>query len=299
MNLEHDFTVPVPIDEAWRVLLDVERVAPCMPGATLTSVDGRDFTGTVKVKVGPITVTYSGKASFAAVDDAAHRAVIEASGKETRGAGTVAATVTAQLSDHGASTQVRVVTDLNVTGRPAQFGRGVMAEVGGKLVQQFANCLADELSGHSQQAATSAGTTAAMTAAPSDSSGEQGDPLAAAALDGPPAAAKKAAPAKKTAAKKAAPAKATDPAKKAAPAKKVATKKAAPAKQTAAVEPPSGVQPPSPAPVTPIAPPPRRPAEPIDLLDVAGPSVAKRLGPVLAAVVLLLLLVRRRRRRAH
>src|SRR5947199_1922646 len=147
MNLEHEFAVPVPIDEAWQVLLDVERIAPCMPGATLTSVDGRDFAGSVKVKVGPITVTYDGKATFDEVDEAGRRVVIAGIGKETRGAGTAAATVTATLVDEGASTKVRVETDLNVTGRPAQFGRGVMAEVGAKLVGQFAACLADELSG--------------------------------------------------------------------------------------------------------------------------------------------------------
>ena len=288
MNLDHEFTVPVPIDEAWRVLLDVERVAPCMPGATLLSVDGRDFTGSVKVKVGPITVTYNGKASFAEVDDAAHRAVIEASGKETRGAGTAAATVTTQLEARGSTTQVRVTTDLNVTGRPAQFGRGVMAEVGGKLVQQFATCLADELSGGGASRDVPQ-PTAVMTAPASDTAGGLGDPLGVAALSAPAkkTAAKKAAPAKKAAA-----AKTADPAKKTAPAKKVTAKKAA-------VEPPAGAQSPPPAPVTPITPPPRRPAEPIDLLDVAGPSVAKRLAPVLAAVLLLMLLLRRRRRRAQ
>jgi carbon monoxide dehydrogenase subunit G len=301
MNLEHEFTVPVPIDEAWRVLLDVERVAPCMPGATLLSVDGRDFTGSVKVKVGPITVTYNGKATFAEVDDAAHRAVIEASGKETRGAGTAAATVTTQLEGRGATTQVRVTTDLNVTGRPAQFGRGVMAEVGGKLVQQFATCLADELSGGGASRDLSE-PTAVMTAPGSDNSGPHGDPVAEAALAAP-------APAKKTAAKKTVANKAAaketaaketpPPAKKAAPAKKVAAKKAAPTAQTVAAEPPAGAQPRAPAPVSPITPPRRPPAEPIDLFDVAGPSVAKRVAPVIAAVVLLLLLLRRRRRRAH
>src|SRR5207248_3424671 len=115
MNLEHEFTVPAPVDEAWQVLLDVERVAPCMPGATLTSVEGDSFTGTVKVKVGPIQVTYRGEAKFASRDEATHRAVIEASGKEARGSGTAGATVTAQLTDAGGSTKVHVVTDLNVT----------------------------------------------------------------------------------------------------------------------------------------------------------------------------------------
>src|SRR3954469_6431943 len=148
MNLEHEFTVPAPVDEAWKVLLDVERVAPCMPGATLLSVDGDSFTGTVKVKVGPIQVTYKGDAKFASKDDATHSAVIEATGKEARGSGTAGATVHATLTDAGGQkTQVRVVTDLNITGRPAQFGRGVMSEVAAKLIDQFAACLADELSG--------------------------------------------------------------------------------------------------------------------------------------------------------
>src|SRR3954462_1519392 len=145
MNLENEFTVPVPVDEAWQVRLDVERMAPCMPGATLTSVDGDDFTGTVKVKVGPITVTYNGEAKFLSKDDATHRAVIEAKGKESRGSGTAGATVTTQLVGEGSTTKVRVESDVNVTGRPAQFGRGVMAEVAAKLIDQFAKCLEDEI----------------------------------------------------------------------------------------------------------------------------------------------------------
>src|SRR3954454_3007941 len=110
MKLEHDFTVPAPIDEAWKVLLDVERVAPCMPGATLLTVDGDSFTGTVKVKVGPIQVTYKGSASFAQRDDAGYRVVIEASGKEARGTGTAAATVSAVLTDAGGSA-TRVIVE--------------------------------------------------------------------------------------------------------------------------------------------------------------------------------------------
>lgn len=145
MQLEHEFTVPVGVEEAWRVLLDIERVAPCMPGATVTSVDGDSFGGTVKVKVGPITVTYTGTGRFLSKDDEKHVAVIEASGKETRGAGTARATVTATLYDDAPDTRVVAVTDLAITGRPAQFGRSVLAEVGAKLVGQFADCLAGEL----------------------------------------------------------------------------------------------------------------------------------------------------------
>jgi carbon monoxide dehydrogenase subunit G len=145
MKLENRFTVPVPVEEAWRVLLDVERIAPCMPGATLTSVDGDRFEGTVKVKVGPINLTYGGKAHFVSKDDAAHVAVIDGSGKETRGTGTAKALITCRLIDQGETTDVEVDTDLNVTGKPAQFGRGVLADVSGKLVDQFAACLSDEI----------------------------------------------------------------------------------------------------------------------------------------------------------
>lgn len=142
MELEHQFTVPVPVDRAWEVLLDVEKIAPCMPGAVIDSVDGDSFTGQVKVKVGPITVAYSGKASFLEKDATAHRAVVEAKGRETRGSGTAAATVTASMADEDGSARVTVVTDLAITGRPAQFGRGVLNDVGNKLIGQFADCVA-------------------------------------------------------------------------------------------------------------------------------------------------------------
>ena len=145
MQLENSFTVPVPVDEAWRVLLDIERIAPCMPGAALDSVEGDHFTGRVKVKLGPINLTYQGKASFVEKDEAAHKAVIDAHGKDQRGNGTAAATITANLASEGAITRVHVVTDLNITGRPAQFGRGVMTDVGNKLLGQFADKLAAQL----------------------------------------------------------------------------------------------------------------------------------------------------------
>jgi carbon monoxide dehydrogenase subunit G len=157
VELEHQFTVPVPVDRAWEVLLDVEKIAPCMPGAVIDSVDGDSFTGQVKVKVGPITVAYSGKASFLEKDATAHRAVVEAKGRETRGSGTAAATVTASMADEGGSARVTVVTDLAITGRPAQFGRGVLNDVGNKLIGQFADCVATTIttSGTDGPAATS------------------------------------------------------------------------------------------------------------------------------------------------
>lgn len=147
MRLDHSFTVPAPVDEAWAVLLDVPRIAPCMPGAALESFDGESFTGTVKVKLGPVSLTYRGKGRFVSSDEAAHRVVIEASGREARGSGTAAATVTASLAAEGeASTRVDVATELKITGRPAQFGRGMLSDVGGKLIGQFADCLAGKLS---------------------------------------------------------------------------------------------------------------------------------------------------------
>jgi carbon monoxide dehydrogenase subunit G len=145
VQLENSFTVPVPLDEAWRVLLDIERIAPCMPGAALDSVDGDDFTGRVKVKLGPINLTYQGKASFIEKDETVHKAVIDARGKDQRGNGTAAATITANLAAEGSVTRVHVLTDLNITGRPAQFGRGVMTDVGNKLLGQFADKLAAQL----------------------------------------------------------------------------------------------------------------------------------------------------------
>jgi carbon monoxide dehydrogenase subunit G len=142
MELEHSFTVPVPKERAWDVLLDVERVAPCMPGASLDSVDGDAITGRIKVKVGPISMTYAGTAKFTERDKDAGVVTLEASGKETRGAGTASASVRSELTADGDQTHVTVHTNLNVTGKPAQFGRGVMVEVGGKLIGIFANNLA-------------------------------------------------------------------------------------------------------------------------------------------------------------
>ena len=145
MELRHSFSVPVGVDRAWAVLVDIEQVAPCMPGAALDTVDGDDFTGSVKVRLGPIGLTYKGKARFVEKDEAAHRAVIDAQGKDARGNGTAAATVTATLHPQDDGTRVEVNTDLAITGKPAQFGRGVMVDVGNKLIGQFADCLAGKL----------------------------------------------------------------------------------------------------------------------------------------------------------
>ena len=123
MELEHSFTIPVPPEQAWEVLLDVEQVAPCMPGATIDAVDGDVISGRIKVKVGPIALTYAGQARFTEKDEQARVVVLEASGKETRGTGTASATVRSTLQDLGGQTRVTVHTTMNITGRPAQFGR--------------------------------------------------------------------------------------------------------------------------------------------------------------------------------
>jgi uncharacterized protein len=142
VEFTNEFTVPVGIDRAFEILTDLERVAPCLPGATLEEVDGDRYTGKVKVKVGPITVVYRGTAEVTEKDDAAKHATIHAEGKEQRGAGTASADVSADLVSEGdESTKVTVRTDLAVTGKPAQFGRGVMADVGNKLIGTFAERL--------------------------------------------------------------------------------------------------------------------------------------------------------------
>ena len=139
MDLNNSFVVPADIDTAWKTLLDVQAIAPCMPGANLDTVEGDNFTGTVKVKLGPVSMTYSGKASFVEKDEANHRAVIQGTGKETRGSGTASALVTTQLVSEGPDrTRVEVTTDLTVMGKPAQFGRGVMQDVAGRIIDQFA-----------------------------------------------------------------------------------------------------------------------------------------------------------------
>ncbi|WP_326800445.1 SRPBCC family protein [Streptomyces sp. NBC_01808] len=177
MELRHEFTVPVPADEAWRALLDIERIAPCMPGAAVESFDGETVRGTVKVKVGPITLTYRGTASFEEKDEAGRRMVLSANGKEARGTGTARATVTGELTETGGGTRVSVLTDLAVTGRPAQFGRGVLAEVGDRLVGRFAECLAGKLADGGAEAATHPdGDDAAADAVRGGGSGAGGEP---------------------------------------------------------------------------------------------------------------------------
>jgi carbon monoxide dehydrogenase subunit G len=159
VKIEDSFRVDVPVDEAWKVLLDLERIAPCLPGAQLTEVEGDEYRGTVKIKVGPITAQYKGVAKIEEADEANHKVVLQAEGRDTRGQGNASATVTATLVAEGAGTTVNIDTDLNITGKVAQFGRGVMADVSSKLLGQFAdNLKQDVLSGDATVAADEAPT---------------------------------------------------------------------------------------------------------------------------------------------
>jgi uncharacterized protein len=148
VKIEDQFNVDVPVEEAWKVLLDVERIAPCLPGAQLQEIEGDEYRGIVKIKVGPITAQYKGVAKIVEADETNRVVVLKAEGRDVRGQGNASATVTATLVPDGAGTTVKIDTDLNITGKVAQFGRGVMADVSGKLLGQFAdNLKRDVLSG--------------------------------------------------------------------------------------------------------------------------------------------------------
>jgi carbon monoxide dehydrogenase subunit G len=236
VELTNDFRVDVPIEQAWQVLTDVERIAPCMPGAQLTGVEGDGYLGTVKVKVGPITAQYKGKAVFQEKDDTAHRAVIKAEGRETRGQGNANAVITAVLREDGGGTAVSVSTDLTITGKAAQFGRGVLADVSSKLLQQFVKCLeADVLSSNQpataeQTADADADASSAPQAAATapEPAGPVEAAAAAATAVAPAVGGPTEAPAAPTTSTPAAPAQAASPARPSAPAAPAAAAEAAP-----------------------------------------------------------------------
>ena len=169
MDLSHTFTVPATVEETWKAFEDIESVAGCFPGATVTEVSGDDFKGSCKVKLGPIALVYSGQGTFVEKDEAARRFVIEAKGKDKRGNGTAGATVTATFADEGDATKVDVVTDLAITGKPAQFGRGVIQDVSDKLLQQFVTCLQSSV-GTSAEAAPGASASGASSSPSSSAS---------------------------------------------------------------------------------------------------------------------------------
>ncbi len=178
MELTNEFSVNVPVDEAWDVLTDVTRIAPAMPGARLETVEGEEYRGVVKVKVGPVTAEYKGAATFLERDPVAHRAVLRAEGRETRGQGNATATITATLAPEGLGTRVLVVTDLSITGRAAQFGRGVLADVSNKLLGQFVTSLEKTVLGSGLTGPESEGGnvgSATTSQAGSGKSGELGD----------------------------------------------------------------------------------------------------------------------------
>ena len=185
MDLTHKFTVPTSVDETWAHFNDIASVAECFPGATVTSVEGETFKGSCKVKLGPIALVYNGSGTFVEKDETAHRFVVEAKGKDKRGNGTAGATVTLTMADAAGSTDVEVVTDLSVTGKPAQFGRGVMQDVSDKLLGQFVDCLETRLagadtepSGESGPADQDAGPRAAPAPGPTAGPAAQPDPAA-------------------------------------------------------------------------------------------------------------------------
>lgn len=188
MELSSSFEVARSLEDTWAVLTDVERIAPCLPGAKLQEVEGEEHRGIVKVKVGPITAEYKGVATFTEKDDSSHRAVLEAKGRDTRGAGNASAVITAQLAAvDDNTTSVTVDTDLTISGKVAQFGRGVMADVSAKLMGQFADNLAAMLEEDADGADDAAGDSGAgddaggTGAAGGDSAGAAGSDSAASA----------------------------------------------------------------------------------------------------------------------
>src|ERR687896_1552212 len=148
MKINNEFTVSVPVQQAWDIMLDLQRIAPCLPGAAIQEDKGDgEYEGTMKVKIGPITANYKGTAKFEETDEENHRAVLNATGRDARGQGTASATIVSTLHEEGESTRVTVETDMKLTGRAAQFGRGIAQDVATKMLDQFANCLEREISG--------------------------------------------------------------------------------------------------------------------------------------------------------
>jgi uncharacterized protein len=298
MKLENNFTIDAPVEKAWAALNNPETVAPCFPGATLTTYEGDSFAGTVKVKLGPIAMTYKGKGTYVTRDEAAHEVVIEANGRDSRGNGTANATVTASLAAEGADrTAVSMVTDMTITGKPAQFGRGVISDVADKIIGQFAACVARKLAPAAEEAVSVAATAAPASEATSD-------------IPAPPAPARPApTPAGGSQAISDSVAERTASSNGAAPEAPGASEVEAPVSAEVAPDPAttSPVSTPSSTARTAAAPAPeaggtglrapvRSEVDAIDLLDTAGAPVLKRVAPALGAVVLLLLvalLVRR------
>lgn len=260
MELTNEFTVPVPVERAWEVLTDVELIAPCLPGAQLQEIEGDEYRGVVKVKVGPITAQYKGAATFQEQDEAARKLVLKAEGRDTRGQGSASALITVNMSEQSGQTHVTVDTDLTIKGKVAQFGRGMIADVSAKLMDEFVHCLEGKL-----DAPAAAGTGAGAASADAAESAT-GTERAVGTPEGPTPT----------------PVDGTAPVAAAAGSGATASPVAG---ETggARAEPISGVRK--------IDSPDR---EPVDLVDAAGASLAKRIGPVLIVLLVLWLLGRRR-----
>ncbi len=255
MQLTNEFDVPRPLDEAWAVLTDVERIAPCMPGAQLTEVDGDTYHGTVKVKVGPVVAQYAGQARFLEKDAENHRAVLEAKGKEKSGRGLANAKVTAQLAGQADSTHVTVLTDLTISGPLAQFGRGAIAEVSTKLLKQFVTNLRETvLEAPSEAAAAPSGAAGTPPAEPAPTATAAPGPASAESPESPESQASAA--------------------------------QVSEAQASAAPTPPAGAQQAPGASTRRIINSPE--AQPADLLSVARASILKRVVPLVIVVAIII-----------
>src|SRR5215213_4806642 len=156
MKINNEFTVSVPIQQAWDIMLDLERVAPCLPGAAIQGSEDDEYQGTMKVKIGPITANYKGTVKVEEADEENHRTVVQATGRDARGQGTASATIVSTLQGEGDQTRVTVETDMHLTGRAAQFGRGIAQDVATKMLGQFADCLEREIAGGTGEGAADA-----------------------------------------------------------------------------------------------------------------------------------------------
>src|SRR5215211_163806 len=172
MKINNEFKVSVPIEQAWDIMLDLERVAPCLPGAAVRGSEDDEYQGTMMVKIGPITANYKGTVKVEEADEENHRAVFEATGRDARGQGTASATIVSTLQEEGDLTKVRVETDMKLTGRAAQFGRGIAQDVATKMLGQFADCLEKEISGGPEEGAAAASEEPAETSGNGASSQE-------------------------------------------------------------------------------------------------------------------------------
>jgi carbon monoxide dehydrogenase subunit G len=271
MDLTHRFSVPTGVAEAWDAFNDLEGLAPCFPGATITSVDGDEFSGSVKIKLGPISLMYNGSGRYIERNDADRRVVIEARGKDKRGNGTATATVTASFAESGAQTDVEVLTDLVITGKPAQFGRGVISDVSDKLLDQFVSCVSGRFAdgpGADGPGADGLGAGGVAGAEPSAS------PVGAASTAPP----RDEADTEQTIELEAVPAEEV-------PAEEVAATAAAAVAADSPTESPSA---PQPSPAYSAPPQPGGGESTLNVLSTVGPVLLKRYGPALAVVGLLI-----------